>query len=439
MQNERADPERSIGAIIQTYRKAAGLSQQGLAAEIGIDRSYVSRIESGERHPTLDVLQQLDSVLKLHPEDQAIVFESHRRVLAQHTDLDLTLRATRQLRQLGWKTGFQFLSRSYIYDWALARVQLLRYDPARAIPQLQNCVDRARSDAQAPSEILSIMYLDLADAYVIAGEPEQAVSVAKLSQRQSEHLLRQAISSKVRERGQMGVGRALVMRQEIAYELGDEQACLDYARRSEEYFKPVKDHLGATKSLFLIALLYFQCQEFDKAEKWLYKADEHLEMVSIRLDPRWWLRDGLFLGTHWWHVHISALLVDIIALSGQQRAARFDMSLDVALRNYYRSKSVAWWSRNLPPFTPRYLWLYDPDTSPDDWIENARGLGAMMYFGDILVSHGDYHMIVRGDPTGARNLYERARRFGKDRGFPLTERLAISRVQGQIPNLRLAQ
>ncbi|MBE7557902.1 helix-turn-helix transcriptional regulator [bacterium] len=50
-------PEKDIlarfGARVRTLRTEAGLSQEGLAAECGLDRTYISGIERGRRNLSL--------------------------------------------------------------------------------------------------------------------------------------------------------------------------------------------------------------------------------------------------------------------------------------------------------------------------------------------------------------------------------------------------
>ena len=50
---------------IRTIRAAKGLSQKKLASLINLDASYISRIESGERIPTLEVIESISKVLKI--------------------------------------------------------------------------------------------------------------------------------------------------------------------------------------------------------------------------------------------------------------------------------------------------------------------------------------------------------------------------------------
>ncbi len=48
-----------MGANIRRLRKARGLSQEGLAAEAGMDRTYVSSCERGRRNISVDNMFKL--------------------------------------------------------------------------------------------------------------------------------------------------------------------------------------------------------------------------------------------------------------------------------------------------------------------------------------------------------------------------------------------
>lgn len=50
------------------YRLERGLSQEGLALEAGIDRTYASQIERGIANPSLKILCQIADVLKVQLE-----------------------------------------------------------------------------------------------------------------------------------------------------------------------------------------------------------------------------------------------------------------------------------------------------------------------------------------------------------------------------------
>jgi len=51
------------------YRLERGLSQEGLALEAGIDRTYASQIERGIANPSLKILCQIATVLRVKPEN----------------------------------------------------------------------------------------------------------------------------------------------------------------------------------------------------------------------------------------------------------------------------------------------------------------------------------------------------------------------------------
>jgi transcriptional regulator with XRE-family HTH domain len=54
---------KKFGRIIRSRRKAAGWSQEALADEAGLHRTYVGMIERGERTPTIVVVKQLATAL----------------------------------------------------------------------------------------------------------------------------------------------------------------------------------------------------------------------------------------------------------------------------------------------------------------------------------------------------------------------------------------
>jgi transcriptional regulator with XRE-family HTH domain len=52
-----------LGETLRQARKAAGISQEELAFEAKIDRTYVSQLENGHKSPTVDVLFRICPVL----------------------------------------------------------------------------------------------------------------------------------------------------------------------------------------------------------------------------------------------------------------------------------------------------------------------------------------------------------------------------------------
>jgi transcriptional regulator with XRE-family HTH domain len=56
-----------FGHRVRELRKKKGLSQEGLALESGLDRSYVGGVERGERNISLENIEKLARALHVHP------------------------------------------------------------------------------------------------------------------------------------------------------------------------------------------------------------------------------------------------------------------------------------------------------------------------------------------------------------------------------------
>lgn len=71
------DPlSRKFGLVLRDDRVAKGLSQTALAAESGVDRSYLGHIEAGAHSPTLTVIFRLAKVLGASPAEMIETLES---------------------------------------------------------------------------------------------------------------------------------------------------------------------------------------------------------------------------------------------------------------------------------------------------------------------------------------------------------------------------
>lgn len=55
----------SLGAAIKEFRKAIKNSQEELASLSGLDRTYISLIERGQRSPTYSTIFQISVALKI--------------------------------------------------------------------------------------------------------------------------------------------------------------------------------------------------------------------------------------------------------------------------------------------------------------------------------------------------------------------------------------
>jgi len=60
-------PEIAFGLTLRHYRKKIKLSQEKLAQESGLDRSYISLLERGLRQPSLSSILKLSKALKVSP------------------------------------------------------------------------------------------------------------------------------------------------------------------------------------------------------------------------------------------------------------------------------------------------------------------------------------------------------------------------------------
>ena len=57
------------GARVRELRKPLGLSQEGLAHEAGLDRTYIGGVERGERNISHDNIWRLADALGVRPGD----------------------------------------------------------------------------------------------------------------------------------------------------------------------------------------------------------------------------------------------------------------------------------------------------------------------------------------------------------------------------------
>lgn len=59
----------AFGQILRTYRLAAGMSQERLALDAGVQRNFVSLIERGHNQPTISTLMRLAGALDVGPDE----------------------------------------------------------------------------------------------------------------------------------------------------------------------------------------------------------------------------------------------------------------------------------------------------------------------------------------------------------------------------------
>jgi transcriptional regulator with XRE-family HTH domain len=66
------DIRRVVGENVRRFRQAAGMSQEDLAARMGVEQGYVSRLEVGGRNPTIVTIWHAAEALSVKP---AMLFE----------------------------------------------------------------------------------------------------------------------------------------------------------------------------------------------------------------------------------------------------------------------------------------------------------------------------------------------------------------------------
>ena len=61
--------QHAFGIVLRNARQAASLSQEALAHQAGLDRTYISLLERGHRQPTLCSLFRIAAVLNTPAQD----------------------------------------------------------------------------------------------------------------------------------------------------------------------------------------------------------------------------------------------------------------------------------------------------------------------------------------------------------------------------------
>lgn len=63
------DIKKKFGEKVKKLRLERGLSQEGLANEANLDRTYIPGIEKGERNVSITVIEKLATALKVEIRD----------------------------------------------------------------------------------------------------------------------------------------------------------------------------------------------------------------------------------------------------------------------------------------------------------------------------------------------------------------------------------
>ncbi len=73
------DINKVFGQVLRDLRRGKGLSQESLAFECDLDRTFISLLERGLRQPSLKTLYKLAEALEMAPSDLITELENRLR------------------------------------------------------------------------------------------------------------------------------------------------------------------------------------------------------------------------------------------------------------------------------------------------------------------------------------------------------------------------
>jgi tetratricopeptide (TPR) repeat protein len=169
------DDPQAVGNRLRTARETAGLSQRQLAFP-GCSPAYISRIESGDRIPSLQLLRELGRRLGVSEDYLATGSDPDARdgkileaeVALRLDDLDLAHDLYTEL--LDQSSGNGDLSLAHA---GLGQVAYRRGDPRTAIDHFETAIQLSGSDEAGNPDVAD----SLGRAYAMVGELESAIAV----------------------------------------------------------------------------------------------------------------------------------------------------------------------------------------------------------------------------------------------------------------------
>lgn len=79
--NNQLTPHAALGCALRSFRLAVGLSQEQLGLESGVQRNFISLIETGQNQPTISTIFKLAHALNINP--SKLVAEAEKLVAHQ--------------------------------------------------------------------------------------------------------------------------------------------------------------------------------------------------------------------------------------------------------------------------------------------------------------------------------------------------------------------
>lgn len=76
--NTPATPHAAFGLVLRKFRHGAGWSQEQLGLESGVQRNFISLIETGQNQPTITTIFKLAAALNVKP--SKLVAESEKLI-----------------------------------------------------------------------------------------------------------------------------------------------------------------------------------------------------------------------------------------------------------------------------------------------------------------------------------------------------------------------
>ncbi|MCS7476127.1 helix-turn-helix domain-containing protein [Umezawaea endophytica] len=170
-----------FGARLRATRQRRGLAQKDLACP-GVSMSYVSRLESGHRTPSSQVVRKLAALLEVDPSElvgdrtevaQDLALAWCEALIAYHDgDVD---RAVDLLALLGPRTGGEVFG--WCVQWTRVMVQS-RLDDGAALLRVADLLRTGWSPGPAVDALVEIQR---AAAFRVLGRPNDAVRAARLA------------------------------------------------------------------------------------------------------------------------------------------------------------------------------------------------------------------------------------------------------------------